>query len=149
MRHIIKSFSEIMKLQSEMNRLFDALQEMDSHQATAEIGFPPPYDVMDTPEAILVEMDLPGVDAENLRVTVRGSLVTVDGEKSGPSRPGILAYHLMERDRGRFSRNLRVEGAFNSRLATAEYSSGVLTLRLPKVQNLRGSLVHVPITLKK
>lgn len=144
MRHFL-SFVEIVRLKSEMNKLFEALQRLGSGRAEEELGYTPPYDIVESSEGVYIEMDLPGVEVVSLRVSVRGSVVTVEGEKRGCARQGAVAFHLMERDRGRFTRSLRVEGAYNTHRAEAEYAGGVLTVRMPRVEDRRGVTVHVPV----
>ena len=147
MRHLM-SFVEIVRLKSEMNKLFEALQRVGAGRDEEELGYTPPYDIIESSEGVYIEMDLPGVEAGTLKVTVRGAMVTVEGEKRGCAKPGALAFHLMERDRGRFSRILRVEGAYNTHKAEAEYAFGVLTLRMPRVEDRRGTIVHIPVKVR-
>src|SRR5512135_992706 len=110
MRNLLTSFVELVHLQSEMNKLFEALQNLQDHEQQPEIGFTPPYDILETPEAILVEVDLPGVSPDSLSIVIRGALITLSGERERSQQQGIVAYHLMERDRGPFIRRFRVEG---------------------------------------
>lgn len=146
MRHILASFVELMHLQSEMNKLFEALQDLNQHQEEAQaIGAAPPYDILETPEAVLVEIDLPGVDPDSLKVLAQGKLITVSGERRRCPHTGLRGYHLLERDCGRFSRHLRVEGAVNTHQATASYRLGVLTLSFPRLPDRRGTQVQIPV----
>ena len=77
MRHFL-SFVEIVRLKSEMNKLFDALQRIGSNRAEEELGYTPPYDIVESSEGVFIEMDLPGVEAGSLKVSVCGSTVTVE-----------------------------------------------------------------------
>ncbi|MEJ2366759.1 MAG: Hsp20/alpha crystallin family protein [Acidobacteriota bacterium] len=145
MRQMLTSFVELLQLQAEINRLFEALQTLQDEQAGPDVGFSPPYDVIESEEAIFVEMDLPGVDSRTLKVSVKEALVTVEGERSRLNHPGIRAYHLMERDHGHFSRTFRIDGAVNTHRAEAHFRLGVLTLRFPRVANQRGEVITVPV----
>lgn len=145
MRKILTSFVELMHLQSEMNKLFEALQDIHTHHDGPELGTAPPYDILETPDALLVEMDLPGAAPESLKVTVRGAHITVSGERRRSVRGGIKGYHLMERDCGAFSRRLRVEGAVNTHRCEAAYRHGVLTLTFPRLPDRRGATIDIPV----
>jgi HSP20 family protein len=145
MRHLLSSFVELVHLQSEMNKLFEALQTIQDSDRQPETGFTPPYDIFETPEAVLVEVDLPGVTPESLQVTVHGAFITIEGQRERNSCEGVVAYHLMERDRGAFVRRLRVEGAVNTHKGTATYRRGVLVLKFPRVENRRGAKVSIPV----
>ena len=61
MRNLLSSFVELVHLQSEMNKVFEALQDLHEGDAVPEVGFTPPYDILETPDAVLVVVDLPGV----------------------------------------------------------------------------------------
>ncbi len=145
MRHLLSSFVELVHLQSEMNKLFEALQTLESSDRLAEAGFTPPYDIFETPEAVLVEVDLPGVSPDSLKVTVHGAFITIEGRRERSGCEGVVAYHLMERDRGAFVRRLRVEGAVNTHKGVATYKRGVLGLKFPRVENRRGAKVSIPV----
>jgi HSP20 family protein len=149
MRQILTSFVELMHLQSEMNKLFEALQDLHQHSDAPDLGAAPPYDILETPDALLVEMDLPGADPASLRVTIRGAHVTVAGERRRGARGGIKGYHLMERDCGAFSRRLRVEGSVNTHRCEATYRQGVLTLTFPRVPDRRGATIEIPVQLSR
>jgi HSP20 family protein len=148
MKNLLASFVELVHLRSEMNKLFEALQDLEGHHEESNLGFAPPYDILETPEAVMVQVDLPGVSPASLQVTVQGGLVTMQGERDRSHLSGIVAYHLMERDRGPFIRRFRVEGAINTHQGSASYDNGVLTLRFPRVPDRRGSSSVIPIELK-
>ncbi len=145
MRQILSSFVELMRLQSEMNKLFEALQEIHQQQGEPDVTSAPPYDILETTDEVLVEMDLSGIDPSTLRVSAKGDTVNVRAERRSTARPGLLAYHLMERDRGPVFRRLRLEGAINTHKGEAVYRLGVLTIAFPRVPDRRGSEVALPV----
>lgn len=148
MRKMLASFMELVHLQSEMNKLFESLQLLQRHQELPEVDFSAPYDVLETPEEVLVEVDLPGVSPKSLDIGVKGHAIVLQGLREKNQSPGIVAYHLMERARGTFTRRLIIEGAVNTHSAWAAYEKGVLTLHFPKVPDRRGQLVKVPLRSK-
>ncbi len=149
MRNLLSSFVELVHLQSEMNKVFEALQEIHEGEAgPAELGFAPAYDILETADAVLVVVDLPGVCPGSLKVGVQGGVVTLEGDRERSRTRGIVAYHLMERDRGPFLRRFRVEGAINTHKGEASYDRGVLTLSFPRVSNQRGQAVVIPVSVK-
>lgn len=149
MRNLLSSFVELVHLQSEMNKVFESLQNLHGSATDQEMGFAPPYDIMETAEGIVVMVDLPGVCPETLEVSAQGGVVTLRGERERTSVPSIVAYHLMERNRGPFRRRFRVEGAVNTHKGEATYERGVLSLRFPRVPDQRGRSVALPLTVKR
>lgn len=149
MRKMLASFMELMHLQGEMNKLFESLQTLQRNQELPEVGFTAPYDVQETPHEVLVEVDLPGVNAESLEIAVKGHVIMLHGSRERSQPAGIVAYHLMERSRGPFTRRLLIDGAVDTHRAWAAYEKGVLTLHFPKVPDRRGHLVKVPLRSKE
>lgn len=145
MKDLLSSFVELVHLQSEMNKLFETLQELHQSGGEHEVGFSPPYDILETADSILVQVDLPGVRPDTLKISVQGGAITMEGERERTLAAGIEAYHLMERDQGTFLRRLRVEGAINTHRGEASYEHGVLTLSFPKVSDQRGRVVELPL----
>lgn len=145
MRRMFSSFAELVHLQSEMNKLFEALQELPQSHELSDIGFTAPYDVLETPEEILVEVDVPGVAPDSIEIVVKGSFILLEGEKVKNRQAGIVAYHLMERSRGRFSRKLVLELPVDTHKAWANYERGVLALHFPRIHDRRGRTVKIPL----
>ena len=145
MRKMLASFMELVHLQSELNKLFESLQLLQRHEDMPEVDFSAPYDVLETPEEVLVEVDLPGVNPESLDISVKGRAIMLQGLREKNQPAGVLAYHLMERTRGTFTRHLVIDGAVDTHRAWAAYEKGVLTLHFPKVPDRRGQLVKVPL----
>src|SRR5215217_362891 len=74
----------------------------------------PSLDVVDTATAIEVVMDVPGVPASALRVSVRQNTVLVVGAKIAPSTPAEARFHVAERSSGRFARGVRLSGSVDA-----------------------------------
>ncbi len=145
MKGMLTSFLDIVHLRAEMNKLFEALQNLQCTEDVPDSGTVTPYDILETSEYILVEVDLPGVNPENLKIVARGALVTIQGERSRSNNSGIIAYHLMERDRGGFTRTLTVDGALDTHRATADYRDGVLSIKFPRLPERRGRTTRIPL----
>jgi HSP20 family protein len=145
MRRVLSSVLELMRLQSEMNRIFEVLEAIEGEDETLEIEYAPPYDIFETPQSMVVEMDLAGTDPESLKLTALGGHVIVEG-KRGSTKRKTLHYHLMERSRGKFKRNILVDGAFNTHQGAATFRRGVLRIEFPKVKDRRGTPHPIEIT---
>jgi HSP20 family protein len=106
----------------------------------------PPLDVIETAEAIDVVVDLPGVDASEIRLVFKENTLLLAGEKHPPGgvRDGA-AFHLVERNFGRFARVVRLERAVDTAKARATLRAGVLRVVVPLVVDRRGREITVPI----
>src|SRR5512137_2601418 len=97
------SMLEVARIQSEINRLFDNLLDLDS--GGKESGsWIPIADIVESDEALLVTVELPGVSAEDLVISTHGGDVILTGEKTRPAMDGQVRSHVAERAFGRFRR---------------------------------------------
>lgn len=106
----------------------------------------PALDVLETGDAVEITVDVPGVQAEAIRVLFRAGVVLVVGEKAPLAAAGEQTYHLVEREFGRFARVVRISGAVDVRNARATLREGELRIRLPKLDERRGSAHRIPVT---
>ena len=106
----------------------------------------PSLDVVDTATAVEIVMDVPGVPANALRVSVRHNTVLVVGAKVAPSTPAEARFHVAERSSGRFARGVRLTGSVDASRARAYVEAGLLRVVLPRVENRRGQAIQIPVT---
>ncbi len=107
--------------------------------------FFPTLDVHETDDAILVEVDLPGVRPNDVNVHVNEHVLTIRGERSIAPRETKVT-HKLERRRGTFSRSVPLPSPVQEDKVMAEYRDGVLTVTLPKTAEARGRKVPVQAT---
>jgi HSP20 family protein len=141
---------ELKRLTERIGWLFSLLQEAAAAQSPPLAGaLSPPVDVCETTEAIQIRIELPGVPAADVTVTLNGSQLRICGEKKKRgARPRIASHHCSERAYGRFDRTVPLRWAIEVKRATAELSQGVLLIRLPKLKDRRASGISIPITEK-
>ena len=137
---------EVDDLAADARRLLKELEQdlPGAAQATGECR--PSLDVVDTAAAIEVGMDVPGVPANALRVSVRHNTVLVVGAKIAPGTPPDARFHVAERSSGRFARGVRLSGAVDAARARAFVEAGLLRVVLPRVGNRRGQAIPIPVT---
>ncbi|GEM_PF-643756 len=138
MRKAFTSVLELMRLQSEMNRIFEMLEGLQSEDSTFEIEYAPLYDAFETPESVIIEIDLPGCEPDSLRLIASGSHILVEGLRNSKKRKSSR-YHLLERSRGKFKRTIEIDAAINTHKGSATFAKGVLRIEFPKVKDRRGT----------
>jgi HSP20 family protein len=101
-----------------------------------------PVDVFATNEDIVVQAILPGVKPEEVDITVEGNTLTIAGDTSSmiPDREGLM---LQEIRRGRFVRALTLPDGLEPDKAKATFEDGVLTLRIPKAEEVRPRQIKI------
>jgi HSP20 family protein len=126
---------ELLDLQERMNRLFDETVSrggIDDLGALAP-GWAPLADVLDTPDAYLLEIELPGLARESIDVQVEGRELTVRGERH-PAGGRSASFHRLERQYGPFVRSFRFDVDVDAESVRAEIRDGLLSLVVPKVE---------------
>jgi HSP20 family protein len=129
---------ELSRLQSEINRLFAAFVEANRGVGATATAWDPSVDVLDDGETIRVLIELPGVESADVRVTIRGRLLTVKGQKKGRirSREG-LRFFCMERYFGTFVKSVPLPRPVNTHQARSMLRDGMLEVQLPRVPDQR------------
>ena len=132
-------------LADDARRLLDEL-DRDVPGAAQQTGeFRPAIDVFETTEAAEVLVDVAGIVPSALRVAIRKNTVLVVGAKLAPPAAPQVRFHLAERSFGAFARAVRVTGAFDGGRARAVVANGVLRVVLPRIEDRRGQLRHIPV----
>jgi len=106
----------------------------------------PPLDVRETERGVEVTIDVAGVPASAIRVAFRSGVLLIAGDKTPTPTRESQAFHLLEREFGRFARAVRLGGAFDVARAQATLRDGELTITLPKLDERRGQSHRIPIT---
>ncbi len=137
---------ELSRLQREVNRLFSLFVESNNPVVAPASAWDPSVDIVDDGETIRVLFELPGVEASDVKVTVRGRVVTVRGTKRGRTRPREgLRFYCMERYFGAFVKSVSVPQPVNARQAKSTLSRGLLEVVLPRVPDLREKEVEIAV----
>ncbi len=100
-------------------------------------GFGPSVDLKETEQEIILKADIPGINQEDLDITVSENTVTLKGEIKLDESREEKGYHLTERRYGSFYRTIPLPTEVKSEEATARCKNGVLELRIPKVQTTK------------
>ncbi len=138
------SMLEVARIQSEINRLFDNLLDLDAG-GTHGGSWIPIADIVENDETLVVTVELPGVLAADLAISTHGGDVILTGEKSRPAIEGNSRSHVAERAFGRFRRVIDLGAPVNTHKAEAVLTDGTLRIRFPKVSNRRGEQVTIPL----
>ncbi len=138
------SLLEVARIQSEINRLFDNLLDLGADNP-GSIHWIPYADILESEERLVVKVELPGVEIEDLRVSVHDGDVILQGEKKRPDLPGTVEFQLAERGFGAFRRVIQLGVPVNSRLAVATLNNGLLRICFPRVPNRRGEAVPIEV----
>jgi HSP20 family protein len=127
-----------------MDRLFeDSYVRRPSgwEEGAAERRYQLPVDVYTTPDEIVVRASLPGVPSDRVEINLEGDTLTIRGEIQAPDDD--VDYVIQERGYGVLARTLTLNVPVNADGAEATFDNGVLTLTLPKAEELKPKKIEV------
>lgn len=125
------TLAPLFTLRREMDRVF----EDAFGRGSAEGTWSPAVDVRETRDAWHFELELPGVNPEQVEVTAESGVLTVRGEKAVSRRNDQDGrWHIVERQPGRFQRSFQLPGNVNEDGIEASFAQGLLTVRVPKAE---------------
>ncbi|NJL49153.1 MAG: Hsp20/alpha crystallin family protein [Leptolyngbyaceae cyanobacterium SM2_5_2] len=138
-------FREIDTLQRQMNRLFDDFIPT-LREARDGMAFVPAAEMEETPEAIHLKLELPGIEAEDLDVQVSAEAVSITGERKSETKTDENGVTRTEFRYGRFQRVIPLPARVQNTSVNAEYKDGILRLTLPKAEEEKTKVVKVNLS---
>ncbi len=103
----------------------------------------PAVDMYQTDNDVVVRATLPGITAEEVQISITGDLLTIKGETKEDHKVDEKAYHIREQRFGSFERALRLPTAVVSEKARADFENGILTITLPKAEDVKAKTITV------
>lgn len=143
-----KKFQEI---QEELERLLDSFtRDLVQIPYARSQSWQPYTDVYETPTKVMVRMELAGINQDQFYVRYVNNYLIVAGIRSEPSEDERRYFRQMEVKFGNFERIVPISAEIDSENIQAVYSSGLLLITLPKVENKsQNSTITVSIINKK
>lgn len=103
----------------------------------------PPVEVAEAEKEVTVTMAVPGVEKNELDISVDDHVLTVKGEHRKESKEEKKSYHRQEIHYGSFARSVRLPVEVDAAQAVADLKNGMLTVRLPKSANPKAHPIKV------
>ena len=130
----------------EFKRFLKALEVDERNSVALGETSGPLLDLYETADDIVIEADLPGIDPQDLDVSILNGLLTIEGVKrERVDETEKINYLCMERSFETFKRVIKITVPVNPKGASAHYQRGVLTVNLPKLKDKRGERIKVKI----
>jgi HSP20 family protein len=107
--------------------------------------FVPKVDVREEDNSLVVSAELPGMDQKDIDVTVTRDAVRISGEKKHEEKEQEKGYYCHEISYGSFERVIELPSEVDENKAEAEFSKGVLKVRLPKSEQARAKEKKIKI----
>jgi HSP20 family protein len=137
--------AELVSLRDAMERLFDDRFFRPLWTSNGEREAVPALDLYTTPEAVIAKVALPGVKPEDVDVSIGDDMVTITGTFKKETETTEAGYVHKELSHGAFSRTFSIPTAIKAEAAKAAFKDGLLTLTLPKSEEVKPKHVKVEI----
>ena len=143
-------FTELMSLRQAMDKLFEDSFVRPS-RALAALGevTVPALDVYQTPNEVVMKATLPGLKPEDVSIDITGETLTIKGETKAEQEIKKEDYLYQERRYGAFSRSVVLPSGLKPDKAEATMEDGVLTLTIPKAEEVKPKAIKVKAKEKK
>ena len=143
---------EMMTLREAMDRLFDdaftrpfsLMRNGGSTWASS-----PAIDMYQTNNEVVVKAALPGIRADEVQINVTGDVLTIRGEtkheeeRTSSSQAKDKSWHIREHRWGAFERSVTLPTAVVSDKAKADFENGILTITLPKSEDVKSRTITI------
>jgi len=137
---VVRSKEEdaLLDFQTQMNRLFDEFFSRPFGLSPFLGGstlwgdFAPSVDVSETDKEIVVSAELPGIEPEDINITLEHNTLTISGEKRAEKEEKGKRYYRLERSYGSFQRTVPLPEGIDEDKIDAAFKRGVLCITLPK-----------------
>ncbi len=137
-------FREMYTLQ---NRLSSLLEDANrgNDELTTTGSFIPPVDIFENANHIVLRLEVPGMQQEDLKIQLENSTLTVRGERKFEEETKEKTYHRIERRYGSFARSFTLPNTVDSEKVEAHYEAGVLSIELAKRAEAKPKQIQVQI----
>src|SRR6266536_1674707 len=143
-------FQDLRSAQDEMAQMSPMLahalglhgQQQGSGRATTT-AWAPALDISERKDAYLVTVELPGVAADDLQITLEAGLLTIQGERHFAHDSSEQQFHRIERRYGAFRRSITLPAHVMAEGIEATVEDGVLQILVPKMEEATPKRIQV------
>jgi HSP20 family protein len=139
--------SDFSQLHREMNRMLDTfLRGGVVDDGSFGNFWSPAVDIREDKDAYFVEVELPGLTKDEVKITMENNILTIQGEKKQEKEEKRRDYHRSERVYGSFQRSFTLPSSVKNDKIEAQYKNGILTVTLPKVEEAKPKAIEVKVS---
>jgi HSP20 family protein len=136
-------FQEVETLRRQMDQMFD---EMTGLNREYQMTWKPAIELQDTDENVILRAEIPGIEGKDLDVRVTREAVAITGEHRYEKKTEEKAFFRSEFRYGKFQRVIPLPVPVQNEQVKADFTNGILTLTLPKVQSAKNRVVKLNLT---
>lgn len=141
-RPLARKFSNFDDFEPLFNRMFTGWPALATQNGDTWV---PDVDIRENKDAYLVEADVPGMDKNDIHISVADNVLTIKGERKREEKKEGDGYTRYERQYGSFERSFDLPGGIDESKVTAEFKDGVLCVTIPKPEETKKKQIEVKV----
>lgn len=136
---------ELNELQNRFNTLFGrtALRPGNGEEALGLADWAPAVDISEDDKEFVIKAELPGLKREEVKVTIEEGVLSITGERKSEKEEKNKKFHRVERSYGSFLRSFTLPDGADATKVNAEFSDGMLNVRLAKTPKAQPKTIEV------
>jgi len=134
-------FDEIRRMQEYMEQMRRAFPALENRYVSETLS--PLTDVAEEDNKVIVTTDLPGIDRENVELSLKDNFLVISAQKGKEEDTEKEGYLRKERSFMRYYREIPLPESVTEEGATAQLKNGVLTVTLPKTKSVTESRIQI------
>lgn len=138
-------WTELNRLQREMNDLFENRMRGTADDGEVETGWRPLVDIYEDADHFLLTVELPGLTAKDVEIKVEEQRLTLRGERKLEFEEKKDNYHRVERTYGKFVRTFTLPNSVDAEHIEANYKEGLLAISIPKKAEVKPKQITVKV----
>jgi len=141
-------FVELEDVSKQLNRIFGKFpaRTEPGRELLSTADWAPNVDITETDTAFLIKGEIPGVQKENIKVTIENGMLTMSGERKQDKEETGKRFHRIERSYGSFMRSFRLPDYVDESAVKAEFKDGMLNVTLPKSTQAKTKSTNISVT---
>jgi HSP20 family protein len=137
-------FRDLVTIQDELNRLFGRTFTGSEPLRPGATGtWMPSMDVYETEDKVVATVELPGIDPNDVEVSVEDATLTISGKREFSAEVNEENYHRIERRYGAFARAITLPQTVDTDRVDAHFDRGVLTIEVAKAERAKPKKIEV------
>jgi HSP20 family protein len=135
----------MLDLRRDFDRLFESALDLPQFGSETADTWGLALDIVENDDAYVVKASVPGINPDDLEITLSENNLTIRGEFKEEKDVEENRYHLRERRQGSFARSVTLPTIVERDAIEATYDAGVLTLRLPKAEEVKPKRINIQV----
>ena len=116
-------------------RFSDLLDDFFNEAVSSSNAFVPGIDISETDDQFQVQVELPGMERDDIEVSLENNVLTINGERKFEEKENGKKFHKVESHYGTFSRSVQLPENVDADSVDAHYKDGILHISIDKSED--------------